>query len=83
LLARGHGTFNVVGGLWRMLHVGSFELVVALEGGPLARRDGGGLMLTDGAVRFIAGESREGLAQAGRIGLGTAVAPGGIDLAYA
>jgi hypothetical protein len=40
LLARGHGTFNVAGGLWCLLHVSCLEWVVGPEGGLLACLDG-------------------------------------------
>ncbi len=42
-----------------------------------------GLMPTNGAVQLSAPESREGLALARRVGLGTALTLGAIDLAYA
>lgn len=82
-LARAHGTFNIVGGLWPLLHMKSFEWVLGPKTDRWLVRTVAGLLLTNGLVQLTAGRSRAGLAQARGIGVGTALTLGAIDVIYA
>ena len=82
-LARAHGAFNVVGGLWPLLHIRSFEVVTGPKTDRWLVRTVAGLMVANGLVQWRAEPSSDGLAAARRIGLGTAVTLASIDVAYA
>jgi hypothetical protein len=82
-LARAHGLFNVVGGLWPLLHMRSFEAVTGPKVDRWLVRTVAGLMVANGWVQMSIPASADGLAQARRIGMGTAAVLAGIDIAYA
>ena len=82
-LARGHGCFNIVGGVWPLLHMRSFEAIMGPKVDRWLVRTVAGLMVANGVVQVSAGPSREALRQARRIGIGTALTLGTIDLVYA
>lgn len=82
-LARGHGWFNIVGGVWPLLHLRSFEAVLGPKVDRWLVRTVAGLMVVNGVVQVSAGSSTDALAQARRIGIGTALTLGTIDLVYA
>jgi hypothetical protein len=81
-LASAHGVFNVVGGLWPLLHMRSFEAVTGPKTDRWLVRTVAGLMVVNGAAQWRAGPSADGLAAARRIGVGTALTLGAIDVAY-
>ncbi len=83
LLARSHGWFNTVGGAWPLLHMRSFERVFGPKTDRWLVRAVAGLMLTNGVTQILAEPSVSALRQARRIGLGTALTLGLIDLVYA
>lgn len=82
-LARLHGTFNVVGGLWPLLHMRSFEAAL----GPKVDRwlvyTVAGLMVAVGASQLSCASDPASTRQARCLGLGTALTLGGVDLVYA
>jgi hypothetical protein len=81
-LARLHGAFNVVGGLWPLVHLRSFEAVR----GPKVDRwlvyTVAGLMMSIGTTQLTSRADRASIRQARRLGISTALALGGIDLVY-
>jgi hypothetical protein len=81
-LARAHGVMNVVGGVWPLLHIGSFEAVF----GPKAHRwlvkTVAGLLIVNGLAQLATSPSGDGMRQARRLGVGTAAVLAAIDLAY-
>lgn len=81
-VARAHGLFNSVGGLWPLLHIRSFEAVLGPKTDRWLVRTVAGLMLTNGALQFAA-RSPNDLVTARRLGVGTAATLAAIDLAYA
>ncbi|OBH18338.1 hypothetical protein EHH44_00755 [Mycolicibacter terrae] len=82
-LARLHGAFNVVGGLWPLLHLRSFEAVL----GPKVDRwlvyTVAGLMVAIGTAQLASATDAAGVRQARRLGVGTALTLGGVDAVYA
>ena len=83
LVARGHGCFNVAGGVWPLLHMRSFEAVLGPKVDRWLVRTVAGLMAVNGAVQMAAGRSTDQLRQARRIGMGTALTLASIDIVYA
>jgi hypothetical protein len=81
-LARAHGLFNVAGGLWPLLHMRSFEVVLGSKTDRWLVRTVAGLLITNGLVQVGVPDTAAGLAQARRIGLGTALTLATIDLVY-
>ncbi|WP_460683237.1 hypothetical protein [Modestobacter lapidis] len=81
-LARAHGAFNVLGGLWPLLHMRSFEVVTGPKVDRWLVRTVAGLMVANGVVQWRAEPSDDGLAGARRVGVGTALTLGSIDLVY-
>jgi len=83
IVARGQGLFNIVGGVWPLLHLPSFEAVLGPKTDRWLVRTVAGLMIVNGTVQVSVGPSAEALQQARRIGIGTALTLGTIDLVYA
>lgn len=83
VLARAHGLFNLVTGIWPILHMRSFEAVSGSKTDRWLVRCVGALLASNGVVQLAAGSSPDALAQARRVGIGTALALAGIDLTYA
>lgn len=81
--ARAHGLFNIVGGLWPLLSMRTFEAVTGPKADRWLVRTVAGLMVANGLAQWRAEPSPEGLAGARRIGLGTAATLAAADLAYA
>ena len=79
-LARAHGLFNVAGGLWPLLHMRSFEIVLGPKTDRWLVRTVAGLLIANGLVQVGAADTADGLAQARRVGLGTAQTLATIDL---
>ena len=81
--AKAHGLFNIVGGLWPLLSMRSFEAVTGPKTDRWLARTVAALMVANGLAQWRAEPSAEGLAGARRIGLGTAATLAAADLAYA
>lgn len=77
-----HGVFNIVGGLWPLVHLRSFEWVFGAKTDVFLQRTTGGLLVSAGAAQLASAAGPQGQAQARRIGLGTAVTLLVIDLIY-
>jgi hypothetical protein len=80
--ARVHGVFNVLNGLWPLVHMSSFETVFGPKTDKWLVRTVGGLLLANGIAQFRAGNGIAEVQQARRIGLGTAATLTTIDLVY-
>ncbi|GAB2735420.1 hypothetical protein GCM10027072_32800 [Streptomyces bullii] len=78
----GQGLFNVLGGLWPLLHLRSFEWVFGPKRDVWLQRTTGGLLLSAGLAQLAAAPGPQGPAEARRIGLGTALTLLAVDLAY-
>jgi hypothetical protein len=81
-VARLHGVLNIVGGLWPLVHMRSFEAVL----GPKVDRwlvyTVAGLMMSIGAGQLSAAACEADLRQARRVGVGTAATFAVIDVVY-
>jgi hypothetical protein len=75
--------FNLTTGLWPLLHLRSFEAVSGPKTDRWLVKTVAGLVAGNGLVQIGARDSATALAQARRIGLGTAVTLAAIDLTYA
>ncbi|MFI9150229.1 hypothetical protein [Streptomyces sp. NPDC053367] len=82
VVAAAHGAFNVVGGLWPLLHLRSFEWVFGPKRDVWLQMTTGGLLVSAGVAQLAAVPAPWGPAHARRIGLGTAVTLLGVDLVY-
>ena len=82
-LARTHGVFNVAGGLWPLLHMDSFEAVTGPKVDRWLVRTVSLLMVANGLVQLNASRSPNGVGEARRVGMATAVPLAAIDLVYA
>lgn len=82
-LARGHGWSNIIGGAWPLLHMPSFEAVLGPKTDRWLVRTVAGLLIVNGAVQVNASSSAATLPLARRLGIGTALTLGTIDLMYA
>jgi hypothetical protein len=82
VIARLQGAFNTVGGLWPIMHIGSFEAVL----GPKADRwlvyTVAGLMVCIGAAQLATTADPASIRQSRRIGVGSALTLGAIDVLY-
>jgi len=83
VLSKTHGAFNVVNGLWPLVHRRSFEAVFGPKVDRWLMFTVAGLLVTNGMVQLSAAGSRDGQQLAKRVGVGTAVTLGLIDLIYA
>jgi hypothetical protein len=81
-VAVAHGVFNVVGGLWPLVHLRSFEWVFGPKTDVWLQRTTGGLLVSAGLAQLAAAPGPQGPAQARRIGLGTALTLLAVDLVY-
>ena len=81
-LARAHGVFNVVNGLWPLLHMRSFERVTGPKADHWLVHTVGGLLVANGLVQ-LAATSPEGLRLARMVGTHTAGVLAAVDLANA
>jgi hypothetical protein len=82
-LARAQGAFNVVNGLWPLVHLGSFEAVFGRKTDHWLVRTVAGLLLVNGVVQLGAGTDAAALRLARRVGIGTSLVLGSIDVIYA
>ncbi len=81
-VAVAHGAFNVVGGLWPLVHLRSFEWVFGPKTDVWLQMTTGGLLVSVGVAQLAAASDPRGAAQARRIGLGTALTLLAVDLVY-
>ncbi|MEU6180140.1 hypothetical protein [Streptomyces coeruleorubidus] len=81
-VAVAHGLFNVVGGLWPLVHLRSFEWVFGPKADVWLQMTTGGLLVSAGVAQLAAAPEPQGPVQARRIGLGTATTLLAIDLIY-
>ena len=81
-LARAQGAFNVASGLWPLAHMRSFEAVL----GPKVDRwlvyTVAGLLVCIGAAQLTCTADGAGVRQARRLGVGTALTLGVVDVVY-
>lgn len=82
-LAKAHGLFNVVGGVWPLVSMRTFEAVLGPKVDRWLVRTVAGLMVVNGVTQLQAGSSPEGLRLARLLGQGTAATLAAIDLTYA
>ncbi|MDG9720451.1 hypothetical protein [Streptomyces sp. DH24] len=81
-LAVAHGAFNIVGGLWPLLHLRSFEWVFGPKTDVWLQMTTGGLLASAGVAQLAAAGDAQGPGHARRIGLGTALTLLAVDLVY-
>lgn len=81
LMAKAHGAFNIVGGLWPLLHLRSFEAVFGPKADRWLEYTVGGLLTTVGYAQWRAGTT-EDWPHARRLGIATATTLLAIDLIY-
>jgi hypothetical protein len=79
-LSRAHGLFNVVTGLWPVVHMRSFEAVSGPKVDRWLVRTVGGLMAANGVAQLTAGDAEQRLSA--RIGLGTSAVLATVDVWY-
>ena len=82
-LARIHGVANVLGGLWPLAHMRSFEAVLGPKTDRWLVRTVAGLLVVNGFTQVAAASAAGGVRHARRIGVGTAAVLAAIDLIYA
>ncbi|MGM7647662.1 hypothetical protein ACSVDM_22400 [Nocardia sp. JW2] len=81
-LARAHGAFNVVGGVWPLVSRRSFEAIFGSKYDRWLQFTVAGLLAGNGLVQLTAARTPAGLASARRLGLTTAGWLLAIDLIY-
>lgn len=83
LVLRTQGAFNLVNGLWPLLHLRSFEAVFGRKTDHWLVRTVAGLLLVVGVTQLRSGTDAASIRTARRIGLGTSIVLGSIDVLYA
>ncbi|MFF8973909.1 hypothetical protein [Streptomyces sp. NPDC014995] len=81
-VAVAQGAFNVVGGLWPLVHLRSFEWVFGPKTDVWLQMTTGGLLASAGVAQLAAAPDPRGSAHARRVGLGTALTLLAVDLVY-
>lgn len=81
-VARVQGVFNVLNGLWPLVHMASFEAVFGPKKDKWLVRTVGGLLLANGIVQLRAGKGNAEVQHARRVGMGTAATLIAVDLIY-
>jgi hypothetical protein len=82
VLARAHGAFNIVGGLWPLVSMRSFEWVFGPKTDHWLERTVAGLMVSAGWSQWRAAATPGGVEHARRIGVSTAATLLAVDLFY-
>ena len=82
VLARAHGVMNVVGGLWPLVHISSFEAVFGPKADRWLVKTVAGLLIVNGMAQLATSPSADGVRQARRLSVGTAAVLAAIDLVY-
>jgi hypothetical protein len=81
-VAVAQGAFNLVGGLWPLLHLRSFEWVFGPKTDVWLQMTTGGLLISTGIAQLTDAADPHSPAHARRIGLGTALTLLAVDLVY-
>ncbi|RSS58259.1 hypothetical protein [Streptomyces sp. WAC06614] len=81
-VARGQGLFNVVGGLWPLVSLPTFERVYGPKQDDWLQKTSGGLLLASGIAMLAASRDPAGIRHARLTGIGTAVTFLAVDLVY-
>ena len=81
-MAMAQGVVNLVGGLWPLLHVRSFEAVFGPKVDRWLVKTVSGLLVVNGVTLLSSRRSVEGVVVARRLGIGTAAVLAVIDLVY-
>lgn len=82
-IARVQGTFNVVSGIWPLVHMRSFEAVSGPKTDKWLVRTVAGLLVTVGVAQLRAARDADSIGYAKLLGIGTAGTLAAIDLTYA
>ena len=82
-LARLQGAANLIGGLWPLLHLKSFEAVFGPKTDRWLVKTVSGLLVVNGLTQLGTTSTPESIGQARRLGIGTAAVLGTVDLFYA
>jgi hypothetical protein len=82
VLGRVHGVANLVGGLWPLLHIRSFEMVFGPKTDRWLVKTVAGLLMVNGLTQLTTSSTAGGLRQARRLGMGSAAVLAAIDLVY-
>jgi hypothetical protein len=82
-LARVQGAANLIGGLWPLLHLKSFEAVFGPKTDRWLVKTVSGLLVVNGLTQLGTTSTPESIRQARRLGIGTAAVLGTVDLIYA
>ena len=83
LLARAHGLTNVLGGLWPLLHMASFEAVFGPKTDRWLVKTVSGLLVVNGLAQLATTSSVTSVRHARQLGVGTAAVLAAVDLTYA
>ena len=83
LLARAHGMTNVLGGLWPLLHMASFEAVFGPKTDRWLVKTVSGLLVVNGLAQLATTSSVTSVRHARQLGVGTAAVLAAVDLTYA
>lgn len=83
LVMRAQGAFNLVNGLWPLVHLRSFEAVFGRKTDHWLVRTVAGFLLVVGVVQLGADTDASSIRLARRIGIGTSLVLGSIDVIYA
>ena len=78
VLGRAHGAANLVGGLWPLLHIRSFEMVLGPKTDRWLVKTVAGLLIVNGITQLTTSSTAIGR----RLGVGTAAVLAAIDLVY-
>ncbi|XIE81523.1 hypothetical protein AB6O49_33970 [Streptomyces sp. SBR177] len=81
-VARAQGLFNVVGGLWPLVSLRTFERVYGPKTEDWLQKASAGLLMSAGLSMLGAAKTPEGLRYARRTGIGTALTFLLVDLVY-
>ena len=81
-MARAHGAYNVVSGLWPLLHLRSFEALMGPKTDRWLVQTVAGLLVANGVAQLASAETAEGRRTARLIGIGTAGTLALIDVVY-
>jgi hypothetical protein len=83
LLARAHGLTNVLGGLWPLLHMASFEAVFGPKTDRWLVKTVSGLLVVNGLAQLATTSSVTSVRHARQLGVGTAAVLAAFDVTYA
>lgn len=82
VLARAHGVANLLGGLWPLAHLRSFEAVLGPKTDRWLVQTVAGLLIVNGLTQLATSSAAHSVRQARRLGLGTAAVLAAVDLVY-